>query len=288
MTSTEQLRKEIDQSFGAGPALRPVEDRIAAGHRALVRRRVAGGVAALAAVAAVGTGVYAVTPGDPVGSGHVAVDPTSTPTPTPTPSPAPPTPEAEAWGKGEIVRYSPDGQLEVRPGVVVHEHIANPYGYKPPQRSDALDLTFHGHRSWNIVELRRGEQEASGSTPSNGWASFADYVDDQVGSTIVRGGWPLILRLDAQGAVVPAQGNVVLQRTDDPRLGDSFAPPGAPTGAALVQVYAADDQAYFVVWRVIDGELDVIPTQPRDVVGATFEELLRSARGSYASGEGLR
>jgi hypothetical protein len=43
-----------------------------------------------------------------------------------------------------------------------------------------------------------------------------------------------------------------------------------------------------VVWRVIDGTLDVITTPPDDTVGATFEELLSGARARYASGEGLR
>jgi hypothetical protein len=42
------------------------------------------------------------------------------------------------------------------------------------------------------------------------------------------------------------------------------------------------------VWRVIDGQLDVITTHPDDIVGATFDELLSSARARYASGEGLR
>ena len=46
--------------------------------------------------------------------------------------------------------------------------------------------------------------------------------------------------------------------------------------------------AYFVVWRVIDGKLDVITTPPDDVTGATFQELLAYARSQYASGEGLR
>ena len=78
-----------------------------------------------------------------------------------------------------------------------------------------------------------------------------------------------------------------MQRTDDPRLGASFAPAGAATGAAVVTV-AGDDRSYFVVWRVLDGRLDVITTPPRDVVGATFDELLTHARAQYASGEGLR
>jgi hypothetical protein len=96
------------------------------------------------------------------------------------------------------------------------------------------------------------------------------------------------MRLAGDGSVVAAPGNTVLQRTDDPRLGAGFAPAGVPTGAALVEVGGGSPQAYFVVWRVIDGELDVITTPPRDVVGATWAELLGYARGQYASGEGLR
>ena len=84
-----------------------------------------------------------------------------------------------------------------------------------------------------------------------------------------------------------AAGARIVQRTDDPGLGGSFAPAGATTGAALVTV-SEDDKSYFVVWRVVDGELDVITTPPRDVVGATFDELLTYARAQYASGEGLR
>ena len=55
-----------------------------------------------------------------------------------------------------------------------------------------------------------------------------------------------------------------------------------------VVVHKRTDEDYFVVWRVIDSELDVITTPPRDVVGASFDELLSYARGRYASGEGLR
>ena len=50
----------------------------------------------------------------------------------------------------------------------------------------------------------------------------------------------------------------------------------------------AEEANYFVVWRVIDGTLDVITTPPSDEVGLTFEELLAWAQLKYASGEGLR
>ena len=156
-----------------------------------------------------------------------------------------------------------------------------------PERSDALDITFDGRRTWTILELRDGRFTYSGSEPSNGWASFADYVADQPGSRTERNGWPDTVRMGAQGTVVAAEGAEILQRTDAPRLGGSFAPPGAPTGAALVRP-PGEEQVYFVVWRVVDGTLDVLTTPPWDVVGATFPELLSYARSQYDSGEGLR
>lgn len=277
------LQQELERSFGEGPAHPPVEETLRAGRRALRRRRIGAAAGALAVVAALGTGYAATTAGpEPRTTGEVATDPTPAPSP---PEDAPPT--SEPWDKAETVRYSAAGELEVRPGVVVHEHIENPYGYEPPNRSDALDLTVEGRRIWTIVELRNGDYAYSGSVPSNGWASFADYVADQAGAASDGNGWPDTLRLTDEGTVVASAGSEVLQRTDDPRLGDSFAAPGTPTGAAVVRA-GEDGVGYFVVWRVVDGRLDVITTPPRDVVGATFQELLTSARSRYASGEGLR
>ena len=287
MSLSEQLREELDGSFGAGPAHRPVEETLRSGRRALRRRRLGVAAGALALIASIGT-VYAVAADGPGArtTGEVVTDPMPSPTPTPTPA-RDVTPANQVWARAETVRYSTDGELEVRPGVVVHEHIKNPYGYELPDRSDALDITFDGRRIWTIVELRDDRSSYSGSTPSNGWASFADYVADQPGSTIERHGWPDTVRLSARGTVVAAVGAEILQRDDAPRLGGSFAPPGTPTGAALVRP-AGEEQAYFVVWRVVDGTLDVLTTPPWDVVGATFPELLSSARSEYASGEGLR
>ncbi|QNN54020.1 hypothetical protein [Nocardioides mesophilus] len=287
----DTLQEELDRSFGDGPSLPSVDTHVAAGRRALRRRRVASGVAGLAAAGVLATGWYAVAPSTETGSAQVAGG-TSPATPSASASAseaADPTtgPTAAPWPRGELVRYV-DGELEVRPGVTVHERIRNPYGFEPPQRSDALDLTWKGHRQWVMIEKRagRGGDSWSASTPSAGWASFADYVADQVG---VNGGsgWPETFELDGQGRVVATAGTRVFNRTDDPQLGPAFASPGAKTGAAVVSV-AGDEASYFVVWRVVDGTLDVITTNPDDVVGATFEELLSGARAKYASGEGLR
>jgi len=283
----DTLQEQLDRSFGDGPPLPPVERHVAAGRRTLRRRRAVCGVAGFAAAAVLFTGGYAVSAGSGPAGGDAA-DVATAPGPNVSEEPTPePTPAEIRWPRGELIRYV-DGELVVRPGVIVHEHIRNPYGWEPPKLSDALDVTWHGHRQWLMIEKRPEPLgvTSSASTPSNGWASFADYVADQVG---VNGGsgYPEMFELDPQGQVVPTAGTRVHDRTDDPELGPGFAPPGATTGAAVVSV-AGEDGSYFVVWRVIDGTLDVITTPPGDIVGATFEELLSGARARYASGEGLR
>jgi hypothetical protein len=288
----DTLQEELDRSFGDGPPLPPAESHVAAGRRALMRRRVASGAASLAAAAVLAMSWYAVSPGTPTGSDPLAGDAASSATPKAAKAPetteGPSTDPPDApWPRGELIRYV-DGDLEVRPGVVVHEHIRNPYGFEPPALSDALDVTWKGQRQWLMIEKRpmsRGISSSS-STPSNGWASFADYVADQV-DVDGGSGWPETFKLDERGEVVPTAGTRVYNRTDDPQLGSKFAPPGARTGAAVVSV-AGEEGNYFVVWRVIDGALDVITTPPDDIVGATFAELLSGARARYASGEGLR
>ena len=285
----DTLQEQIDRSFGDGPPLPPVDGHVAAGRRALRRRRVANGVAGVAATAVLATSWYAVSPGFPTGSDRLAGDPTPSATPSASEATEDPTTDlSEApWPRGELVRYV-DGELEVRPGVIVHEHIRNPYGFEPPALSDALDVTWRGQRQWLTIEkhpMPRGISSSS-STPSNGWASFADYVADQVDAN-GGSGWPDTFELDGRGQVVPTAGTRVFNRTDGPQLGPEFAPRGAMTGAAVVSV-DGEEGNYFVVWRVIDGTLDVITTPPDDIVGATFAELLSGARARYASGEGLR
>ncbi|WP_121254537.1 hypothetical protein [Nocardioides ferulae] len=293
---TDTLHDELDAAFGSGPAHRPVEVTLGAGRRALRRRRVSALAGAVAVAAVLGTGFAVSSPGGQGRStSEIAADPSPMPSPTSVPA------VDEEWSKGEVVRYADDGTLQVRPGVEVHERIENPYDFVPPERSDALDLTFRGQRTWAILTLDRAAGEeglqfgASMATPSNGWADFAHYVADQVsvdrGGSGAPSGWPGTLRLTAEGEVVPTSGTEVLQRTDDPRLGDRFAPPGVPTGAALLRA-GEERRELFVVWRVEGGVLEVVTTPIDDpsanLVGATFAELLSWARGQYASGEGLR
>jgi hypothetical protein len=285
----DTLQHELDRSFGDGPPLPTIDSRVVAGRRALRRRRVASGVAGLAVAAVLGTSGYAVSAGSATDPDRLAGAPAPSATPSASEATDDPStgPTEAPWPRGELIRYV-DGELEVRTGVVVHEHLRNPYDFEPPSLSDALDVTWRGQRQWLMIEKRPMPlgTTVSSSTPSDGWPSFAAYVADQVDANGGNGS-PDTFRLDDRGRVVPIAGTRVFNRTDDPQLGPEFAPPDATTGAAVVSV-PGQEGSWFVVWRVIDGTLDVIATPPGDIVGATFDELLSGARARYASGEGLR
>lgn len=283
----DTLHEELDRAIGDGPALTPIDDHVRAGRRALRRRRAATGVAGLAATAVMATGWYAISPSSPNDSGRLAVDPLSSATPSTagvagSPSTAPSAP----WAERQLIRYV-DGELEIRPKVVVHEHIKNPYSYASPGLSDALDVTWQGERQWLLInkEPQSPRGASSATTPDNGWASFAAYVSDQVSGT--GSGWPDTMRITDAGEVVPTAGTQVLDRTDGLDFGPSFAPAGATSGAAIV-LPAGEDERYFVVWRVLDGAFDVLTLGPDDVADQTLDELVAYASVEYTSGDGLR
>ncbi len=63
------LHESLTEGFGPEPPHRPVADRLAAGHRAVRRRRLAGSVVAVAAATAIGLGVTAILGGGATASG---------------------------------------------------------------------------------------------------------------------------------------------------------------------------------------------------------------------------
>lgn len=276
------LQEELERSFGAGPACPPVEETLRSGRRALRRRRTAVTAAALGVVTVLGIGYTALGPGaSGTADGLVAVDPTPSPTPM-----QPNIPRGE-WEDNTPVRYA-DGELQVHEGVVVHEWINNPFFYEVPFLSDALDLTFEGERQWVVVSGTPDGYGYSGTVPSDDWTGFHDYVTEQVEQTTGGAdGWPDTLLLADDGRVVASEGSEILQRSDDPRLGPAFAERGTPTGVALVRA-GEDVRDYLVAWRVVDGELEVITVPPDEVLGATFQQMLRYARSQFATVGGDR
>src|SRR6476619_2912276 len=115
----EALKEELDRSFGDGPPLPPVDRHVVAGRRALMRRRVASGVAGLAAVAVLATRGYVVSANAPTGSDRLAGDSPFLNDPSATETTEDPStdPTEAPWPRGELIRYI-DGELEIRPEVI--------------------------------------------------------------------------------------------------------------------------------------------------------------------------
>ncbi len=114
------------------------------------------------------------------------------------------TADGPAWPRGEKVRYV-GGELQLRAGVTVHEQRANPLGYHPPFTSDGLDISYRGTGTWVLVEVDHSGFGLAESTPSEEWASFDDWLVDQVAdarSGPHGSGWPNTLRPDPAGEVV--------------------------------------------------------------------------------------
>ena len=270
-----ELREALSHGFGPEPPHPPVGERLTAGHRAVRRRRVAGAVVTVAAAAAVGIAATALTGGTPDRSDDVATEQTASPDPQP-----------EPWDGSELVRYSDSGMVEVRPGVTVLQRIDEPLGDPTDfNHSVALAVEFQGAESWLILDWwadpNGGSSEmAAVAHPTGG--TFADWVEQQVAANEDNSGG--VVRFADDGTLVATHGVEILDQVSTPDLPANFAPPGAPTAAALLK--GPDGKRWYVVVRDVDG-LEIIST-PFRTGGENLQEFLDYARSKYASGEGLR
>ncbi|WP_110181177.1 hypothetical protein [Nocardioides solisilvae] len=297
----EQRRtlETLDLDFGPEPPMPALGPTLAAGRRALFRRRLATGAAALAVVGVLGAGWASGGPRlgadgervDPAGSPTEVVDPAPTEAESPSVDPA-----SLRWGEREVGRYVGD-ELVLRPDATVHERIDDPYATGLPHDSVALDATVQGERGWFILALMPTPEGGTYSSdmwsePSRGWADFAAWVDDQVGTGGLDEGFvqhapgsadiPVVL---VGGTLVALEARLkVVEQVSSPGLPESFAPPGTPTGAGIVEV---DGERTFVLLREVEhGKVDVIDGGPPN--GRTLDQLVTQAREAYVSGEGLR
>jgi hypothetical protein len=177
------LREEIEQSFGNGPAHRPIEDVLVAGRRGVRRRRTVTGLATAVATIAVLGATYAVTAPGSGGNG-------STPIATdPAPSSAPAVDEEgntfDLGGDAEVT-LTEDGELVLGPDVVVRQQVDNPMHVSPPEYSVGLDVAVDGERQWILLGSGPGSgwgvsQLADGGSPAEFEQWVADSAEDQPG-----------------------------------------------------------------------------------------------------------
>ena len=191
----------------------------------------------------------------------------------------------QPWRGRDYVRYTPDGELEIRPGVEVLHRVDDYLAGTRWVRSVALEIRFRGEVSWvDASQLRNGHSSSGWSEPSDAWADFRAWVADQaaangVGEPLAGGGYPPLVEVRGDGTFGELPGATVLAQQADPELPASFAPASETTGAAYVE---RDGTRYLVLSR--PGDLVVVPAAGH---GASLGELLAWARQRYESGEGL-
>ncbi|KRB78655.1 hypothetical protein ASE01_05250 [Nocardioides sp. Root190] len=271
---------------GAPGATFAVADTMAAGRRAVRRRRIAAGTAALAIAVAVGGAAWAVAPGgDGSSRGQAAVDPSPTPTPTAT---APPTADT-GWEPDEVLRTDDAGRVSLNPaaeeidrhsflegGTAYHVALGGEEYYALASVDDSISTQRLPAQGMSLVEWANA-QAVLGSGDDDG--AFGSNGAD--GS-----GW---VTIDESSRLDAVPGARIVEQRADPGLGDSFAAPGDPTALAEVVV---DGTTYFLAVRSIDGATDAIPYRRDDVV-TTLDAFLSYCLERYATNddggsEGLR
>jgi hypothetical protein len=296
-------QRELDGSFGDGRDVHPGH-YVAAGRRAVRRRRATAVV--LAAVVVAGGAGWATTLD--TGSATRGDAPIATSGPAPTDDQdgraerkdrlrelraARDAKADEPMFLGEPATLDVDG-LVLAPGAgPVLERVDNPMGYTDVQgRSLGIRVMYKGREKYSLLVRHSDGGTSMGTNDATG--DFAAWLEGRVASqhsldvsngvtgpmgTIAPDDW---IRVAADGAVLPGDDAVVvLAGRDDLDLGD-FAPGADHAGIARLRV---GDRPQVVIYRVVDGVLEVIPLG--DWAG-TFEVLAKVVRQQYASGEGMR
>ena len=299
MRADEDIREEIDRSFGTGPRPASVDERVARGHRALVRRRLLAGTGtALAVVALGGTAVVAL--GQPGGAGteHVYAGGPSAPSSAAVSPVTPTRAEIRQALRRQLASYDDAGRLVLAAGVTVVQRIDQPYLTTAPGRSVALVLDYRGARYWYALD-RAPDGSGGGAAVWSGdrQESFETWVRDQRRIAETRpsasgssGAWPGIpdLRLvrfaGGTEQLEPVDGATILAQTAHVSVGDSFAHPGDQTAAAKVE--AADGSRYYVLARRSPGTAAQYVAVAEADGGPTLAAFLDLARQRYAAGGG--
>ncbi len=302
MSTDIDWQHELDSSFGPGHDV-PPGHYVAAGRRA-VRRRRATALAAAAVVVLGSAGVWASGTGTAVRGDPPVATQGVTPTQGATteaprdrnrPRSTPSMSVAEEFGDNPAV-IDPDGTTRLSPLTDAElQRVPNPMAYAPGEgRSVGLRVVYRGVETYSLMAMSADGTSLSTHT-NDATGDFAGWLADKVSlertlddtsggpSTDVLDTPDAWLTLGPAGAIASATPFVaVMEVRDDVDLGGGFALDAERTGVARLQVSGT---RRFVAWRVVAGELDVVPGP------GSFEStdaFVSWARQQYASGEGMR
>lgn len=284
------IADQIEAALGATPpAPAGIDETLAAGRKAVRRRRLAYGVGAAATALVIGGTAWALSPGDggertghPGFSGEPSASTRSDPSDPATTAPA----DALPW-HGEAARVDRRGNLEVKPGWTVTEDLSTEdvtavevsdgarrrwylFGDGVTFSPDGTAPGYDSFRAWvevNIPILRDMANDEERSTPANEWPGVPR--DD-------------LVRWTADASTLePLPGVELLDVRTPIDLGASFAP-AQETAVASVRV---DGEQWYVAAREPANDPAYLAVRG-DQGGATLDAFVEMARARYAEGGG--
>lgn len=298
--------EEIERSFGDGPTPPPPATYVEAGRAVVRRRRLAVGVASVAAALVIGGVGWAALPGEPgADAGQVATDPSPTAAGTPSPSPtAEVSPLVESATRVRVARTDDEMVVLGREGLAVGPLDDGTLVRRPGWTVERLVVLedLARHKAWG-VELARDDGtagqwaiaswSADGSTsvsyeePGKRFAVFDDWIRDRwaqeqvwEGSSGDAAGAPLVAKV-VDGEVVVDDGVVLLEVVMRPAEAEAYGPVGEQ---AAVRLRLTDGTVMF-------GRVDALGTttvDPAVLDAPTMPAFLRHLQAQGDSGEGLR
>jgi hypothetical protein len=299
-----RLRTLLDDSFGAGPPLRPAADRLAVGRAALRRRRRS--AAAGSAVGVVLVVVASFTAFGSGGSGPQGADP-AVPGPSEVSQPEEPDQPAppdelrtlEEVRKARLVSNQHpasldlDGSLVVKDGWRVTRRVLEPVGHQPPEASLGVVVTDGARTRWMLLTLDRVLDEhgdpirdevspsASADDPGKGHSRFEDWLASMVELAGGPGSSPLV-EVTAADEVVAGPGATLLDVQQVPVV-EGYTSPGD-----RVARVDRGGRVWFVVVRGHGPDADLVPVDGDVLPESTLDALLAHLAQQTESGEGVR
>ena len=267
MTTDVDWQELIDRSFGDGPRHRPVEQRLVAGRRALRRRRIVVGAAAVALTMAAGGVALAAQPSEPRSESPVVDRPNGGGLQV-----------NDEQAVRDLVAWT-GSEWQVAREWDVDQRIPNPMGYEPPKRSVALEIHNGSVHRYVLATVDKNSGALYSTRVPEG-TILGDWL--VAAKHNLSGKWqPDPVYFGSGETLIAADGVTILDQLPHPNLPANFASDGERTAAAQIDDHG---QQTFVLVREFDGQVQVIPfTGHFD----SLQAFVRFAQQQYDSEEGL-
>lgn len=279
MTDLPDLSALLDEAIGDGPPLRSALEPLAAGKRAVRRRKATASFGLALCLVAV---VFALSMQNT--APRTAPSQIATQTPTKAAEPTPKPKSVLRWQKEEFARYSSSESWVINPKARVRRTIQDP-SQEPGLSSLGLDLNLGGTRYFVLVYAWSPSQSgASFDAVSADDRDFETWLADMV--ELQSGSTPAVaLAFEGKRLVALDPSMRILAQVANPDLPANFSAQTTKTAAA--EITLSGKIQYALVRDFGEKTPDVITWPDTDGLDS-LADFIDFARARYESGEGLR